>query len=427
MRYVFRVLAISLLTSVVVGLASGSATKFHWRKAPITISVSSSLTLNQSNIAVNADTLGALDRAIATWQQAAAVLIRHVPSNETSVSPSQLGDGISLVTIAATPENVALFPKGLEDSTARTRIFYDSRGLITEADIVLNPYLQFSTDGTPGTFDLESTLTHEVGHLLGLAHSPVLAATMNDDYARNGVYNLPAYSARTLGSDDIAAIRSLYGPTEKTEECCGKVLGKLTFSSGKPAANATVWATNVDDGRVIAATTTAPDGSFKFGGLPLGKIDVFVQGSDSETGMSAVELGEYLVSTRSSATVTRMVASDEADLRLDYIGFNGQLAGIAVPVNAGNTYFLLAGLTDFKGWDAYLETSSSKLIISSRTFPSVYASGIGAVGFDLSVSPDTNLGEYSILLRSRTGAKRYLIGAVTVEKFPNLWSSQLYK
>src|SRR4051794_8384647 len=229
MRFELRLLTLGLLLSFSFSSADASATRYRWRKSSITVSVSTSITTNTTNIAAGADISGALDRSISSWQQAAAITLKRVSSMEQNVSPSgNQGDGISLLTIAATAENVAMFPKGLDDATARTRIFYDARGYITEADIVLNPYLQFSTDGTPGTFDLESTLTHEFGHLLGLGHSPVIGSTMNDNYGKNGVYNLPAFAARTLASDDIAAIRSIYGPPDTSEDCCGRIVAKLS-------------------------------------------------------------------------------------------------------------------------------------------------------------------------------------------------------
>ena len=69
----------------------------------------------------------------------------EVSSNQQSISPTSGGDGISLITIAPTPENLAAFSEG--NNTARTRIFFDAEtGLISEADIVINPF-PYSSDG----------------------------------------------------------------------------------------------------------------------------------------------------------------------------------------------------------------------------------------------------------------------------------------
>src|SRR3954447_18207028 len=135
MRYELRLLVLCLLVSFCFSSAVASASKYRWRKSSITISVSSSITSNTANIAAGADIPGAIDRSMLSWQQVAAVTLKRVSSLEQSVSPSgNQGDGISLLTIAATAENVAMFPNGLNDATARTRIFYDAHGFITEAD-----------------------------------------------------------------------------------------------------------------------------------------------------------------------------------------------------------------------------------------------------------------------------------------------------
>ena len=428
MASAYRSLAVGLLMSFLIGSAAASASKYRWRKGTISLAISTSITSNGSNISPNADVNVLIDRSISSWQQAAAILLKRSTSAEQSVSPpGNQGDGISLLTIAGTPENLALFPKGLEDATARTRVFYDSRGFITEADIVLNPYLQFSVDGTPGTFDLESTLTHELGHLLGLYHSPVLSSTMSDDLGRNGLYSLPSFSARTLASDDIAAIRSLYGPADKEDECCGRIIGRITLANGKPASGFTVWGEFAGAGRVAAATTVQSDGSFRMGGLPTGKIKLYVQSADDEVQTPADDVGEVTVTAKQTEVISERLERYSADLRLDYLGLNGQLSQTAVPVNAGSSYFLLLGSTGLEVNGTRVESSSDLLTVEPRTYPGTYGNGVRTLGFQVSISSDTPAGEYSLLIRNEAGSRRYLIGGITVEKFPNFWSSAASK
>src|SRR5580765_5869545 len=246
----------------------------RWLTQPIIVAFSTSLAAPPSNIKAGSDVAGAAHRSLQHWASVANIQFFATTSSAQTISPPNAGDRISLITVSS--ENAALF--GPSDNPGRTRVFYDASGAIAEADIALNPNVMFSSDGTQGTYDLESTFTHEVGHLLGLEHSAILAATMQPRQAMNGLFGLPAFTQRTLSYDDVAGARALYGSRAGT----GSVSGRLVATGGQagPVFGAHVFAEEVSTGRVIAGSISLHSGDYRIDGLPAGGYRVIGQGLD---------------------------------------------------------------------------------------------------------------------------------------------------
>jgi hypothetical protein len=306
----------------------------------------------------------------------------------------------------------------------RTRVFFTKRGVVSEADIALNPYQQFSTDGTAETYDLQATVTHEIGHLLGLSHTDVLGATMHPQQGKNGIYGLPAFAPRTLSDDDRAGIRSLYGGKSDQIDCCGTIAGTLSSANGKPLANLTVWAENDSDGRLVATVQTNASGAFNLSGLSEGKYKVFAQ-SSAEGKSSAVKVGTVALETDSAVSLNKTLNSPTKAFNFRLVGFNGQLSTVAVPVNAGRSYLIFVG-GDFVADDlAGVETSSPLLsVVAASLAPQDYGTEASVLSFQVTAAENAPKGEYSLIIRKKTGEMVYLLGALTIDDVQNDWQSR---
>ena len=99
---------------------------------------------------------------------------------------------------------------GSSDSYALTIVRFDAEtGEIFDADIEVNSAdYEITTDGSGLGSDLQSILTHEAGHFLGLAHT----AASDDAATMRTFWNGTGLDLRTLSLDDMAGICSSYPP-----------------------------------------------------------------------------------------------------------------------------------------------------------------------------------------------------------------------
>lgn len=407
--------------------------RIHWPKRTIVIAFSNSLQTPGANIKPDSDVVGAARRALARWSSLANINFVVTWSAATSVSSADSGDGVNLLTVAITPENEIF---NSDATTGRTRVFFNpDTGAIVEADISINPRpraedgaaLQFSTDGTPGTYDLEATFTHEIGHLLGLEHSAVLASTMQSRQAFNGTFGLPALTERTLSEDDRQKIRSLYGPGQQR---LGRIEGRLndnrTPGALTPLSNVNIWAENVATGRVMASDVTADDGTYELEGLEPGNYRVMVSPAGADTPgakFRSFELSNQVVVKANTPTPLNhnLVPAQAASLNPKLIGLNAELSTVALPLEPGKRAKLyLAG----EGVDQVPGTS---IMVNSPFFtvdPATLAreqlsTSFPVISVEVQVAANVPFGDYSIRLQSNSGETAYVPGAITIDPAAN--------
>jgi hypothetical protein len=174
-------------------------------------------------------------------------------------------------------------------------------GQILDADIYFDPtdaQVTFATPAalstSPKAYDLQSVLTHELGHFLGFSHSAVWSAMMYP-YAPapgtfNGVRPSPQQLDAPLGDDDRTGLRILYpdpADTVNVGTITGRILpaNPLSLPLSPPGVTgifgAHVVAVDQSTGAVIAATIAgwscaAPgpaqfDGTYELDHLPLNR------------------------------------------------------------------------------------------------------------------------------------------------------------
>lgn len=160
-------------------------------------------TVNPSNLDVPASAIApALAVGANAWRAQSNASFSFTYAGE-STQTTNTNDGINLV----------LFRNASSGSAIATAYWWSSGSRIIDGDIVFwdGAYRFFTgASGCSSGFYVEDIATHEFGHVLGLGHSALPAATM---FATTASCNT---SNRTLDADDIAGVRALYPPTGPT-------------------------------------------------------------------------------------------------------------------------------------------------------------------------------------------------------------------
>lgn len=197
-----------------------------------------------------------------------------------------------------------------------------SENIILEADIVLNGggvawFTDYFSTNTTEQW-IESTVLHEIGHMIGLKHSPVVGATM---WSRSpGGINTQA----GLSADEVAAARALY-PKSGSEDGFGHLAGQVASSEG-PVFGAVITAEDYA-GNVAAATLSDAAGHFHLLSLPEGRYEVratpldpaanpslarLISSADIDTSLAGANTA-FLPAANISVVVTRGITN-----RLDF-------------------------------------------------------------------------------------------------------------
>jgi hypothetical protein len=154
---------------------------------------------------------GSLERAFLAWTSAAC------PGGGTPAIDVQVDGTVECHTSEYNKErgnaNIVMFREdvwpyaGSEDALGITRLRFDpDTAELWDADIEVNAVGgQFSVGDPVIGVDLDSLLTHEAGHALGLAHTLVEGATMKPGYTDDD-------SMRSLEDDDVEGVCTIYPP-----------------------------------------------------------------------------------------------------------------------------------------------------------------------------------------------------------------------
>ena len=415
-----RKLNLILLLALLSGPALGSGyeeskgiRQLKWPGRTIKIFISSSLYSSSGAIQAESDVNGALLRALQRWEEAANIEFMPSLSDLTAISPpGPAGDGVSLITIAGDPENVAEFNKKPRNASGLTRVFFDHRGFITEADIVLNPSQLFTTDKTPGTFDLEAVLTHEIGHLLGLSHSADASSVMFEGVPRNGFFKGSAV-LRPLSADDRAKVLNKYGFADENESRRFTVRGR-TNSRLNAAGRYLAWVQDARSGALVEVNVGTGK-QFEFAGLRNGSYAVFLQDHSLQLPVSAATSSDAMT-VYSDVNVEIPRSFKEVTFDIRYIGLNGQLGKRGLFVDAGDDYRLFLAGPGLTTPELRFAATSKGISLEPLTSDSpFFEENLPVRTFRMSIATSVGPGQYSIFAEDRAGSRRYLVGAVTVK------------
>lgn len=253
---VFLLLALAVPLSAATKITyaiQGAPTSVHWDKAafPLNIHVDRRV----ANAFPGAQQV--VERAFSAWTA--------VPDTDIQFQPIVLGDNL---TAGSDNLNVVTMTDSLLGGQGALAIttytFDDNTGNFIDADIQLDASLLQSD------YNIQMTVQHEIGHILGLDHSAVLSSVMYP-YVGRGT------AAPVFDSDDNIGIATSY-PNRNVDLLGATLRGRVIGDQGGIFA-AQVVALN-EIGQPVATTLTDSTGEFALQALPAGTYRLYAEPLD---------------------------------------------------------------------------------------------------------------------------------------------------
>jgi hypothetical protein len=353
-----------------------------------------------------------IDRAFSAWTSVPDANITFHDNGVSDVARAGQ-DGVSTVTMLD-----GLFKD--QGFIAVTTNWYDTNGSMTEADIQIDS----SQVGT--TYPALATIEHEVGHFLGLDHSPVLSAVMYPYVCKN--------SPSALDSDDRIAIAAVYPKVDPTS--AGATLTGRIIADGSGIFAAQVVAVN-DQGEPVATALSDSTGDFVLEGVPDGTYRVYAEPLDGPvqpSNLDGIYRGAKVTSfaTRfvAGAPMTVKSGSVYGNLVVDASGppvqLNPKYAGLATSPSGSDVSLTAATVSVKPGSTVTIAIGGDGFTSGMTTFqvlnPSVkrtsdFRYGANYVYATFQVGLDATGGSSSVLVTSGNDTAA-LTGAVRIDGSP---------
>lgn len=300
------------------------------------------------------------------------------------------------------------------------RQFNTATGEIVDASVVFNgSRYTWAADGRGNAVDIRDVATHEIGHVIGLSHSPIGGATMYPRTMAGRTQN------RVLASDDILGASVIY-PEPGFLSSRGTIRGRVSESNNTSIFGAHVVAVD-SNGNAASSALSQPDGSYSIPGLPPATYTVYAEPLDplgasffsrsdldgfyanttstySTSGDAQVSVGAGGTATQNFTLVRETPALGGYQVRgpesTDFLNISGQ-----VPQGASN---IIIGVTGpgLPQSGTPLQVSGSGITIH-RTFFTTTSIGLPAVLIEISISPTAPPGSRNLIISS--GGQRTIV------------------
>ncbi len=384
-------------------LSPSTGVAAHWASMPISYFISQ----DGSDQILNNSEFLAVQAAFQTW---AAVPTANVGFNYLGPAPVNVGvsDTLNLVSFSDTT-----FPWAAGTLAVTLNYFSKSTGVTSEADILLNPSQPWSTSGESGRYDIQSIVTHEIGHFLGLDHSGMVSSVMSP-------FGFPTQvDQRTLQYDDIAGISEIYPAGTPS---VGRISG--TVQRGIAAINGAHVVAVDSTGTAVVSTISASDGSYTLRFLPFGDYRLYAEPLDGP--VAEENIGGYYAglttnfgttyypsapSLTSAQTVQVSSATPVTQIKIEVLPQSVSLLNITRPVFAprlavGASASLTVSGVDLTNGTVFSASNPTDILLGAPTFSTNGGSTISPTSatLPLSVAPTAALGPKNIAVNRGTDA-----------------------